>query len=109
MKDSSIALSSHAQLQIALGGGVWRMRLHPAEQDKFVAACMHSGCAIVTTHAIFGSAACQMQIVKEYKSHESIVYDVDWVHLGKGEYMAASCSFYDNNLHFWTVKQSSAS
>ena len=106
-KYGSILLSSNAQMQIALGGGVWRIRLHPTKHNRFVAACMHSGCAIVTTHVLDGSAACQMQIGQEYKSHESIVYDVDWVHLGKGEFVTVSCSFYDNRLHFWTVEQSS--
>ena len=56
---------------------------------------------MVTADALVGRANCQMQTVQEYKAHESVVYDVDWVHLGEDDYVIVSCSFYDNMLHFW--------
>lgn len=88
-----------ANAQIDLGGGVWRLRQHPAEHNHFVAACMQNGCAVVKADVL---DPYQMQLINQHKSHESIVYDVDWVHLGGDDYVVASCSFYDNMLQFWT-------
>ncbi len=76
---------------------MWRIRWHPAQQDCLVAACMHKGCAVVKADVLPG---CAMQVVHTYEACDSLSYDAEWVCLG-GEYILASCSFYDGMLHLW--------
>ncbi|KAK1326246.1 WD-40 repeat-containing protein MSI5 [Acorus calamus] len=91
-----------SQSSISLGGGVWRLKIHPCVSDFVLAACMHNGFAIAKIRS--GVA----EVVETYKNHGSLAYGADWQ---KGECstqggakrgsLVATCSFYDQLLRIW--------
>jgi len=97
--------------KVHVGGGVWRIKWHPKDQNRMLVACMHGGCRLVDVPNIelasLSSSApdyseCKMNIVKEFTEHKSMAYGADWV-CGKnvGIEAAASCSFYDRQAFIW--------
>lgn len=89
------------ETSICLGGGVWRIKLHPFVPGLVLAACMHNGFAVVK---IDGDKA---EVIETYSKHGSLAYGADWqrgesFHEGKKKSNAvATCSFYDRLLRIW--------
>jgi len=89
------------QMEMGLGGGVWRLKWHPLDKRLVLAACMHHGFVVVRVEGD------NMEVVEEYKGHESLAYGADWYQgtwkREKSEFrsLAATCSFYDKALHVW--------
>ena len=79
-----------------LGGGVWRMRLHP-ERDLIVSACMHSG-----AHVVDGLSLTS-EVFYDGHGTDNLVYGCDW-RVGGGEELVASCSFYNHELRVWKLE-----
>ena len=81
---------------VAVGGGVWRVR---ERAGRLLVAAMHDGFKVVEGGAV----------VAEYRGHGSLAYGADWVAegvagRGEGWATAATCSFYDHQLHLWSVR-----
>ena len=109
--DMRMGASPVVKLEMGLGGGVWRLKWHPLDRGLVLAACMHNGFALVR---VGGDA---MEVVEEYKGHESLAYGADWYqgtwcssepgrpveNAGKSfvRSLVATCSFYDKALHVW--------
>eukprot|EP00878_Enallax_costatus_P044588 GHUV01053264.1.p1 GENE.GHUV01053264.1~~GHUV01053264.1.p1 ORF type:complete len:156 (+),score=31.42 GHUV01053264.1:67-468(+) len=72
---------------VATGGGVWRLKWHPHDDRLLLAACMYNGLALVTAAEDWGS----LEVVEEYKGHESIAYGADW-YQGSSEKPASQTS-----------------
>lgn len=113
--------------KIDVGGGVWRIKWHPIQDNIMLVACMHGGCRIVkvpttTTGEIsddgdtsVGTKDESAEIVKAFTEHESMAYGADWVLSSEGgsngsdgddeilvsSYKAATCSFYDQQAFLW--------
>ncbi|CAH0520650.1 unnamed protein product [Peronospora belbahrii] len=58
------------------GGGVWRLKWHPAESRKelLLAACMHNGFQVLD----FMTGNSTLRKVASYDRHDSLAYGVDW-------------------------------
>jgi diphthamide biosynthesis protein 7 len=85
------------------GGGLWRLKWHPSDPDRLVAAAMHNG---------FHALRCKEDhLVAEaiYQDHESLAYGVDYVGVDEdGCDLMGSCSFYDHAFHLWRFKSNRA-
>lgn len=90
------------------GGGVWRLKWHGRSQDTLLAACMHAGYRVFELGA--GPA---LEWTRTYHGpHKSLAYGADWAPAaattsksdgdGSAQFLAATCSFYDNTLSFWS-------
>ena len=109
----------------SLGGGIWRCKWHPFEDDKLLVAAMHGGCVVGEFEGLRQADACggitpevqnavvRFEIKKEFKLHESMAYGIDWLvsgtePRGKGgaDDAAASCSFYDKAMYLWKTSSS---
>ena len=62
-----------------LGGGVWRIKWHPAHPSLAATACMHNHFNVLDTHL---ESARHVEVVKCYEGHESLAYGVDWCREG---------------------------
>lgn len=88
--------------EVNVGGGVWRIQWHPRRKDVALVAAMYDGAKVVKV----GEEG-MIDVVAEYKKHESIVYGAMW--LGKLEeretnkLIAVTSSFYDQAVKLWTV------
>ncbi|GAA5962055.1 hypothetical protein JCM3765_005505 [Sporobolomyces pararoseus] len=108
-----------------VGGGIWRLKWHPANPQRLLIAAMHNGFSVVdfkglvkTTDSEEGGVGGgggggnlepgEGELVKRFEGHQSLAYGVDW-NQGNGEQtedgkdLVASCSFYDHALHVWSV------
>lgn len=83
--------------EINLGGGIWRIKLNPAEPNLILTACMYHNFSIVRLDEELGfSLDCVL-----HHGDQKICYGADW---GRTEgstqpsnyYNFATCSFYDN-------------
>ncbi|XP_059192527.1 diphthine methyltransferase isoform X1 [Centropristis striata] len=76
--------------EIAVGGGVWRLKWHPSHQHLLLAACMHNDFHILhCQQALEGrGGACPM--AASYILHNSLAYGADWSRLSLEE--PAPCS-----------------
>ncbi|KAM4577655.1 diphthine methyltransferase isoform 1-T1 [Odontesthes bonariensis] len=64
-----------------LGGGVWRLKWHPAHQHLLLAACMHNDFHVLHCQQALegGGGACP--VVASYILHNSLAYGADWSRL----------------------------
>jgi len=95
-------------LEINAGGGVWRLKWHPTQAFRLVAACMYGGIRAFNVDAVHEFTP-SYQISSEFLLHTSMAYGVDWCHACKKNELTevnlvASCSFYDHILHVWQAQ-----
>ncbi|XP_071478335.1 LOW QUALITY PROTEIN: diphthine methyltransferase-like [Diadema antillarum] len=63
--------------ELAVGGGVWRLKWCPQGGKLLLAACMHNGFHIIDCNeAISGNG--EMSVVASYMGHDSLAYGADW-------------------------------
>ena len=100
-----------------VGGGLWRMKWHPLDDDRLLLGAMHGGCRVLKVNGIGESLAaaadlqpnsCKAHATHKFTKHESMAYGADWlVYKSGGAQMtveaAASCSFYDRAMYLWDV------
>lgn len=114
------------------GGGVWRQRWYPKETEKMglvATSCMYNGSQILDVRSAIGlpsyevsldsegTTSTSIRLVKHYKNHNSIVYGSDWLSFNTisssseddasekdGPDYLVSCSFYENEVHYWPLK-----
>jgi diphthamide biosynthesis protein 7 len=94
-----------------LGGGMWRCKWHPHDDDRLMLAAMHGGCRVVRIDDLMNKdIKPKFRVETEFTKHTSMAYGADWLvcqHLNRRQgYLdaAASCSFYDRALYLWQVK-----
>jgi diphthamide biosynthesis protein 7 len=116
------ALGRGPVAQCSVGGGVWRLKWHPARErgDWLLAACMRGQARLLrlTCDAAAGvgeepaeaaaeAVACTIDTAVLYEGHESeeLTYGADWLRCGRNlsspQPAVATCSFYDHALHVW--------
>lgn len=89
-----------------LGGGIWRIKWHPYDDNRMLVAAMHGGCRIVQVDESDDDTIV-MTATKEFTEHKSMAYGADWLvcnHPNEEEgyfEAAASCSFYDRAVYLW--------
>jgi len=88
------------QADAGCGGGVWRLKWHPADPTLLLAACMHAGFAVLRCNS---DPAC-IEVAERYPHQRTLAYGAGWCQEvgGGGVSTAATCSFYDRLLHLWT-------
>eukprot|EP00797_Seminavis_robusta_P008400 Sro1595_g284690.2 (104) ;mRNA; r:14098-14409 len=92
-----------------LGGGIWRIKWHPLEDDRLLVAAMHGGCRIVKMDQLNDTdhnPRFVLTATKQFTEHKSMAYGADWLvcnHPTREGYFeaAASCSFYDKAAFLW--------
>ncbi len=118
-----------------LGGGIWRCKWHPHDDNRLLVAAMHGGCRVLefrnleaamirsdpADHGMIPSISASIQ--QKFTKHRSMAYGADWlVHCadkigdddddetgGAPRYIveaAGSCSFYDRAMYLWKTKNS---
>mmetsp|Transcript_9442 Transcript_9442/g.20434 ORF Transcript_9442/g.20434 Transcript_9442/m.20434 type:complete len:463 (+) Transcript_9442:125-1513(+) len=106
----------------SLGGGIWRCKWHPFEDNRLLVAAMHGGCVLGQFDGLGSpgtndqendmSTRISFNIQKQFTLHKSMAYGIDWLAYpgaktesdniaSKGVEAAASCSFYDNAMYLW--------
>ncbi|OWY97310.1 hypothetical protein PHMEG_00032197 [Phytophthora megakarya] len=107
--DEQVAVWDHRNMKQPLavynaGGGVWRLKWHPAENRKEVllAACMHNGFQVLEL-----AGESNLRKAVSYDRHDSLAYGVDWwLHptaLQAKAPVIGSASFYDHVFHVWSA------
>ncbi|KAG0375814.1 Diphthine methyltransferase [Mortierella sp. AD032] len=84
----------------ATGGGVWRLKWHPARKDVLLAGSMHNGFHVINYDEGWSTGT----IGSSFMDHASLAYGTDWSYAptkGNEPPLVASCSFYDHLLHLW--------
>eukprot|EP00536_Pseudo-nitzschia_multiseries_P006379 jgi/Psemu1/192928/e_gw1.134.90.1 len=104
----------------SLGGGIWRCKWHPFEDDQLLVAAMHGGCVVGKLDGL-GTAisnngeknitpdCISFRSQKQFTLHQSMAYGIDWlVYPGarNESEAAASCSFYDKAMYLWETSPS---
>ena len=69
-------------------GGLWKLEWNE-DGERIAAACMHDGFRVLKVKE-------KIEILAEYKEHESLAYGVDWA-----DENVACCSFYDCKFSIW--------
>ncbi|XP_016972888.1 diphthine methyltransferase [Drosophila rhopaloa] len=83
--------------ELDLGGGIWRLKPHPAYPDLILAACMYTNFSLVQLDAKDPSLC----LLGAYEEHKSICYGADWgpgSNKDDGALIMGTCSFYDHKL-----------
>ena len=89
-----------------VGGGVWRLKWHPREDQYLLAACCHSGFHVLKFATKSQDKA---KVVASYTEHESLAYGAAWGRCASGDSVGglhevmATCSFYDHRLDLWEL------
>ena len=100
------------------GGGIWRCKWHPYDDNRILLGAMHGGCRVVQilerqVDGHRGVSSHSIEFHKEYEfiNHSSMTYGADWLVCKNPEnpelYLveaSASCSFYDRALYLWQTK-----
>lgn len=87
----------------SVGGGIWRIKWHPHDDNRLLLGAMHGGCRIVQLQDL-SNESIKFKIIQEFTNHESMAYGADWiVDTSAGVELAASCSFYDRALYVWNA------
>lgn len=112
-----------------VGGGVWRLKWLPQDfaspmndgantlsSATVLVAAMRGGAPVIDIDPLRATATATATATSPWFRHtghpsESLVYGVDWVHMGERDegdratasLRIASCSFYDNALHLWHI------
>ncbi|POM66807.1 Wd-40 repeat-containing protein [Phytophthora palmivora] len=113
--DEQVAVWDHRNMKNPLavyeaGGGVWRLKWHPAENRKelLLAACMHNG-----FHVLELESETKLCKAANYDRHDSLAYGVDWwlhpIGLQAKAPVIGSASFYDHVFHVWCLPLNSSS
>ena len=104
--------------ELHLGGGVWRLKLMPANHKcdagvwrwRVLASCMHAGSKVidVTCHHSskpYEDSRWSFNVLAKFEEHESMNYASDCSALGADEkgVTIASTSFYDKRLCIWSI------
>mmetsp|Transcript_38779 Transcript_38779/g.46743 ORF Transcript_38779/g.46743 Transcript_38779/m.46743 type:complete len:410 (-) Transcript_38779:87-1316(-) len=105
--------------KINVGGGIWRIKYHPAVENTALVGAMHGGCCVVN----FGDVKrndfsdcnirAEMDITCTFTEHKSMAYGADWLQntantkCERESMIAASCSFYDQKIFLWNTAQNS--
>jgi diphthamide biosynthesis protein 7 len=91
--------------ELGCGGGVWRLKWHPARPELLLAACMHAGFKVLA----LDDAGAPHELAS-YTAHgvgKALAYGADWERSTRdgeaGALRAATCSFYDKALHLWQL------
>ncbi|TPX67934.1 hypothetical protein SpCBS45565_g03454 [Spizellomyces sp. 'palustris'] len=95
------------------GGGVWRLKWHPTDPGRLLAACMHNGFHILNVD----TDAARCESVCSYMEHGSLAYGADWRYSNlklnleenpvrkSAKDTLGTCSFYDHIFHVWDFAQ----
>ncbi|CDF36322.1 unnamed protein product [Chondrus crispus] len=85
--------------EVAVGGGVWRIRFHPKKKDLMLVATMYDGFKVVRR-----DCSDHLEVLCHYQGHDSMAYGATWVPaLDRGDqHVALTGSFYDHSLQLWT-------
>ncbi|KAF1794748.1 WD40 repeat, conserved site [Phytophthora cactorum] len=113
--DEQVAIWDHRSMTRPLavygaGGGVWRLKWHPAESRKelLLAACMHNGFQLLE----LAEDQTELRKAASYDRHDSLAYGMDWwLHpavLQAKAPVVGSASFYDHIFHAWRLPISRA-
>jgi diphthamide biosynthesis protein 7 len=97
------------------GGGIWRIKWHPKNDNRLLLGAMHGGCRVVDLVTNEGGddegRSLEMQIHQSFTRHKSMAYGADWLvgsRPGGLIETAASCSFYDKALYVWNIERNTA-
>jgi diphthine methyl ester acylhydrolase len=92
---------------VSTGGGVWRLRWHPSEPTRLLAACMRAGFAIVDVDFEQSSSHVSATLSEPHAS-EALAYGADWSRANDNDGAPSSsvlavCSFYDRLFSVWQL------
>lgn len=76
------------------GGGIWRLKWHPTNENRLLSASMHAGAFVVDLNN-----ENEPKLSTSFLDHTSMTYGADWSHSDPD--LVASCSFYDHIMHLW--------
>lgn len=90
--------------EINVGGGIWRLKWDPFNCERLLSACMYDGFKIIACND-----SQMLNVIGEYKEHQSIAYGCDWSYLNVETWspylyrdgntsLVGTCSFYDHIL-----------
>ncbi|GAB1600995.1 diphthine methyltransferase-like, partial [Argonauta hians] len=89
----------------SLGGGIWRIKWHPASGQYIATATMYNGFHIVDCRLDIADE--EMSIMQHHFHEDALAYGIDWFQgervkpdAGDSEILA-SCSFYDSEVQLW--------
>lgn len=77
------------------GGGIWRLKWHPTNENRLLSASMHAGAFVLDINDI----ATEASLSTSFLNHTSMAYGADWSFADPN--LVASCSFYDHIMHLW--------
>ncbi|KAI7888079.1 WD40-repeat-containing domain protein [Mucor mucedo] len=76
------------------GGGIWRLKWHPTNENRLLSASMHAGAFVVDLKQDE-----EPVVSTSFLDHTSMAYGADWSFADTS--LVASCSFYDHCMHLW--------
>lgn len=89
-----------------LGGGVWRVKWHPAHANMVSIAAMRGGAHVLSWE---GSELSKLSRFDGHLQHaeaiekDSLVYGIDWLQDTEDRWTFASCAFYDRSVCVWST------
>ena len=95
----------------ALGGGMWRIKWHPKQDNRLLLGAMHGGCRVID---LLPNGEDQdslgVHVHQKFTHHKSMAYGADWlVYQKPGQSRlieaAVTCSFYDKAMYLWNINQ----